>query len=69
MNILTIIDEWIKTEKEDLHKIIRVKRNNLTKLTIEKEEELKLLSITETFKINVYRSWLDTIDYLLDKGE
>ena len=69
MKILTIIDEWIKTEKEDLHKIIRQKRNNLTKLTIEKEEELKLLPITETFKLNVYRSWLDTIDYLLDKGE
>ena len=69
MMFVNPIDEWIKTEKEDLHKIIRVKRNNLTKLTIEKEEELKLLPITETFKLNVYRSWLDTIDYLLDKGE
>lgn len=66
---MTVIDEWIKEEKEELHKIIRKKRNNLTKLTIEKEEELKLLPLTETFKINVYRSWLDTIDYLLDKGE
>lgn len=69
MIIMNAIDKWIKTEKEDLHKIIRQKRNNLTKLTIEQEEELKLLPITETFKLNVYRSWLDTIDYLLDKGE
>ena len=66
---MTVIDEWIKEEKEELHKIIRKKRNNLTKLTIEQEEELKLLPLTETFKLNVYRSWLDTIDYLLDKGE
>ena len=66
---MTVIDEWIKEEKEELHKIIRKKRNNLTKLTIEQEEELKLLPLTETFKINTYRSWLDTIDYLLDKGE
>lgn len=69
MKIMTVIDEWIKEEKEELHKIIRVKRNNLTKLTIEQAEELKLLPLTETFKINKYRSWLDTIDYLLDKGE
>lgn len=66
---MTVIDEWIKEEKEELHKIIRKKRNNLTKLTIEQAEELKLLPLTETFKINKYRSWLDTIDYLLDKGE
>lgn len=66
---MTVIDEWIKEEKEELHKTIRKKRNNLTKLTIEQEEELKLLPLTETFKINKYRSWLDTIDYLLDKGE
>ena len=66
---MTVIDDWIKEEKEELHKIIRKKRNNLTKLIIEQEEELKLLPLTETFKLNVYRSWLDTIDYLLYKGE
>lgn len=66
---MTVIDEWIKEEKEELHKIIRKKRNNLTKLRIEQKEELQSLPITETLKLNEYHSWLDTIDYFLDKGE
>ena len=61
-----MIDNWITTEKEELHKVIRKKRNNVTQFIVEHKEELRMVDV---FKLTEYKNWLDTIDYLLDKGE
>ena len=60
-----ILSEWVQTEKEDLHKIIRKKRNNVLKTITEHHKELPFYALIE---LNEYKTLLDTIDYILDKG-
>ena len=60
------MEEWIRNEKEDLYKIIRLKRNNVIKFIIDNKNNIPIQTI---YVISQYKTLLDTIDYLLDERE
>ena len=60
-----IIDEFIDTQKREMHESIRKWRNNLIRLTIEMQDQL---TMADVIRINKMKTFLDTIDYGVDNG-